>query len=92
MDHADESRIWTCSRFGYQKVFRQAAEERGITVEFSAPIETVDIENTIVVLRDGRRMQADLIVGADGKYVCQCIEFHLMIYRDRLDDSTTHSR
>jgi 2-polyprenyl-6-methoxyphenol hydroxylase-like FAD-dependent oxidoreductase len=64
---ADKSRIWTCSRYGYQKVFRQVAEERGIKIEFSAPIRTVDIENTTVILRDGRKLKADLVVGADGE-------------------------
>lgn len=58
--------IWTCSRFGYQKVFRRAAEERGIKIEYSAPIQSVDVENTTVILRDGRTMKADLIVAADG--------------------------
>jgi salicylate hydroxylase len=59
--------VWTCSRFGFQKVFRQVAEERGIKVEFSTTIENVDVETTTVVLPDGRKLDADLIIGADGK-------------------------
>jgi 2-polyprenyl-6-methoxyphenol hydroxylase-like FAD-dependent oxidoreductase len=43
-------------------------EERGIKVEFSAPVQTVEVEASTVLLRDGRKFKADLIVGADGEY------------------------
>lgn len=65
--NADNIRLWTASRFGFQKVFRQIAEERGIKVEFSAPIQSVNVENTVVILRDERTLKADLIIGADGE-------------------------
>jgi 2-polyprenyl-6-methoxyphenol hydroxylase-like FAD-dependent oxidoreductase len=75
-------------------VFRKVAEERGVNIEFSAPIETVDIEKTIVVLRDGRRLEADLIIGADGEEWLSSTFDHLSLtrYRDRLHHQAPRSR
>jgi salicylate hydroxylase len=60
-------RKWTCSRFGFQKVFRQVAEERGIQIRFSTPVQTVDLEDSTAVLADGSKLRADLVIGADGE-------------------------
>ncbi|KAG0646210.1 3-hydroxybenzoate 6-hydroxylase 1 [Hyphodiscus hymeniophilus] len=60
------SGVWTASRFGWQKIFKQVAEERGIKIEFSTPVQTMDVDTATVVLRDGRKLEADLVIAADG--------------------------
>jgi 2-polyprenyl-6-methoxyphenol hydroxylase-like FAD-dependent oxidoreductase len=47
-------------------ILRQVAEERGIKIMYSAAIQMVEKPAT-VVLGDGKRMEADLVIGADGK-------------------------
>ena len=40
----------------------------GVKVEYSSEVVDVDVEEGTVTLADGRRITADLIVGADGPY------------------------
>lgn len=44
----------------------KAAIREGAEIMFAADSVEVDVTNCVVVLADGRRLEADLIVGADG--------------------------
>ena len=58
--------IWNIHRKDYQQVLASAAESSGATILFDADVVNVDVEKCIVQLRDGRHLEADVIVGADG--------------------------
>lgn len=56
-------------RADLQQVLYKAAVERGITLRLGCPvvvIEDEDEENVAVVIEGGERIEADVIVGADG--------------------------
>ena len=50
-----------------QELLAQVAEERGVRIMFSKMVVGVDSEKPSVHLKDGDVMDADLIVGADGR-------------------------
>jgi salicylate hydroxylase len=56
------------SRRGYQRFLFEEAEKRGVQFIFSSPAETIEDNATrpALILRNGDRVEADLIVGADG--------------------------
>lgn len=58
------------SRPGYQRFLFEEAEKRGVRFKFSSPAETVEDHATrpVLILKNGDRIEADLIVGADGAY------------------------
>lgn len=45
------------------------ARRLGAGIRFDCDVSTVDFESPFVVLSDGERVHADVIVGADGKPV-----------------------
>ena len=59
---------WIIHRADYQRVLAEGALEHGAEIVFDANVSSIDIEATppAVVLEGGRRLTADLIVGADG--------------------------
>jgi salicylate hydroxylase len=59
-------RYWLIHRADYQKILYDAAVEAGVHFSLGCHVESVDDNEATIMLRDGRRLQADLIVGADG--------------------------
>jgi 2-polyprenyl-6-methoxyphenol hydroxylase-like FAD-dependent oxidoreductase len=49
-------------------VLYEGAKSAGVTIRFSAPVSLVNQEIPAVTLADGQVLEADLIVGADGKF------------------------
>lgn len=45
----------------------QVAEERGAKILFNSQVVSIDVEKPAVELKDGTILEADLIIGADGK-------------------------
>jgi 2-polyprenyl-6-methoxyphenol hydroxylase-like FAD-dependent oxidoreductase len=60
-------RIWAVHRADLQQVLFEAAVKRGISLRLGCPVVEVDDENLAVVIKGGERIEADVIVGADGK-------------------------
>ena len=59
-------RLWTIFRPDYQRLLADAATSEGAEFMFSAKVKRADPDTGVVDLFDGRRMEGDLIVGADG--------------------------
>lgn len=55
------------ARFRLQETLADVALERGVEIKFSSPVVSIDHKQPAVLLKDGVRMEADLIIGADGK-------------------------
>lgn len=55
------------ARFRIQETFAEVAAKRGIEIRFNSKVISIDQSKSAVILKDGTRMEADLIVGADGK-------------------------
>jgi hypothetical protein len=53
-------------RADYQVLLYEAAKQSGATIVLGAVVDHVDERAPAVTLQDGRRIEADLIVGADG--------------------------
>jgi salicylate hydroxylase len=58
------------SRRGYQHFLFEEAEKRGVQFRFRSPAETIEDNTTrpVLILKNGDRVETDLIVGADGTY------------------------
>jgi salicylate hydroxylase len=58
------------SRRGYQRFLFEEAEKRGVQFRFGSPAESIEDNTTrpVLILKNGDRIEADLIVGADGTY------------------------
>lgn len=55
--------------------------EAGVRVMSGVKVTAVDVEKTAIVLEDGARISADLIIGADGVHVSsQNTTWHLRAY------------
>ncbi|KAI1917090.1 hypothetical protein LOZ12_004599 [Ophidiomyces ophidiicola] len=57
---------WLIHRADYQRILFDAAQESGAKILLGAPLEYVDQWAPAAFLLDGRRITADLIIGADG--------------------------
>jgi 2-polyprenyl-6-methoxyphenol hydroxylase-like FAD-dependent oxidoreductase len=59
------------SRPGYQRFLFEEAENRGVQFQFDSPADTIEDSATrpALLLKNGDRIEADLIVGADGTYI-----------------------
>ncbi|KUJ09262.1 FAD/NAD(P)-binding domain-containing protein [Mollisia scopiformis] len=57
---------WLIHRADYQKILYDAAKEAGVHFSLGCHVESVDEHGPAIFLRDGRQLEADLIVGADG--------------------------
>jgi 2-polyprenyl-6-methoxyphenol hydroxylase-like FAD-dependent oxidoreductase len=53
-----------------QELLRSAAEEAGAVIILNSRVATIDEtpSSSVAITNDGRRYEADLIVGADGKF------------------------
>jgi len=62
---------YVLSRRGYQRFLFEEAEKRGVRVRFSCPVAEVEdgASKPVLVLKNGERVEADLIIGADGNYL-----------------------
>ena len=62
------ARSYILSRPGYQRFLYEETEKRGVKFRFGNPAETVEDNATrpVLILKNGDRIGADLIVGADG--------------------------
>ncbi|CZR68717.1 uncharacterized protein PAC_18616 [Phialocephala subalpina] len=58
--------FYTIHRADYQQVLWETAKEKGVTLHLGCRVVSVEDETTTVVLRSGERIEADLIIGADG--------------------------
>ena len=58
------------SRRGYQRFLFEDAEKRGVQFRFSSPAETIEDNATrpVLILKNGDRVETDVIIGADGTY------------------------
>jgi salicylate hydroxylase len=61
------SRLLHVHRADLQHVLYKAAVERGIALRLGCRVISIDDENVAVVIKGGQRIEADIIVGADGK-------------------------
>jgi salicylate hydroxylase len=59
-------RYWLIHRADYQKLLYNAAITSGVLVHLGVPVDSVDDTGTTVNLVGGRKIHADIIVGADG--------------------------
>ena len=52
-----------------QQVLYEFAVKRGITLRFDCRVVALDddSETLTVIIKDGKRIEADIVVGADGK-------------------------
>ncbi|KAK5173242.1 uncharacterized protein LTR77_001923 [Saxophila tyrrhenica] len=57
---------WQCYRPDLQRLLYDAAVAAGADVRFGQKVADVDVDQGIVVLADGKREEADLVVAADG--------------------------
>lgn len=62
-------RLLHVHRADLQHVLHMAAEARGITIRLGCPVVAINQEgdNVAVVISSAERIEADVIVGADGK-------------------------
>ena len=58
--------IWNINRQDYQQVLARSAEASNAKIMFDAETTSVDVDHGMVHLKDGRELQADVIIGADG--------------------------
>jgi 2-polyprenyl-6-methoxyphenol hydroxylase-like FAD-dependent oxidoreductase len=59
-------RLWGSTRFHIQETLAEFAVELGVEIIFRAPVKNVEQPPPALVLNDGRRFDADVIIGADG--------------------------
>jgi salicylate hydroxylase len=57
---------WLIHRADYQRILFDAAKENGVTIRLGSPIESVDEIGPTVILKNGEKLKADIVVGADG--------------------------
>jgi flavin-dependent dehydrogenase len=62
-------RLWPLHRADLQEVLYDEARRRGVVSRLGCPVVAIDEdENSLaVVVKGGERIEADVIVGADGK-------------------------
>lgn len=60
------NRYWLIHRADYQRLLYDAALEAGAEVMLSSPIDSIDQRTPAVILKDGRKLESDLMIGADG--------------------------
>jgi 2-polyprenyl-6-methoxyphenol hydroxylase-like FAD-dependent oxidoreductase len=56
-------------RADYHEVMLNEAERLGVQIRLGCNVESLDFEQTEVVVEGGKRLKADVIVGADGTYI-----------------------
>lgn len=61
------ARYWQIYRPDCQRILADGVRKAGATIEYSSELQKVDAEQGKVHLMDGRTIEADLVVGADGK-------------------------
>lgn len=84
--------LWTIYRPHYQRILAEAAASEGAQFVFDAKITNADSETGTVNLSDGRRLQAHLIVGADGLLSLTKAFPKLSICRYMVQNSIQHTR
>jgi salicylate hydroxylase len=57
---------WLPSRYKLQGILAKVAEEQGVNILFDSPVASVHQDTPVILLKDGTKFEADLIVGADG--------------------------
>lgn len=62
-----KSPYWDCHRADVQICMFECAKMLGVTFIFGARVDEHDFSGPSVILDDGRRVEGDLIVGADGR-------------------------
>lgn len=58
--------IWNINRKDYQETLAKGAKAAGAKILFNAEVLSVDVEECVVHLKDGRSLKSDVIIGADG--------------------------
>lgn len=59
-------RFWQVLREEYVPVMMDVVKKHGVNLRLGCRVQEIDHEATAVVLDTGERIEADLIVGADG--------------------------
>lgn len=59
--------IHSFARYRLQELLAHVAEERGVKIVFGKMAVSVDLDKPNVTLKDGEVMDADLVIGADGR-------------------------
>ncbi|KAK2749286.1 hypothetical protein FQN55_003611 [Onygenales sp. PD_40] len=57
---------WLIHRADYLQLLYEGSQEVGVEVLLGSPVDYVDQAAPAVILNDGRRYEADLVIGADG--------------------------
>lgn len=60
---------WSYARYKLQETLAEVAGERGVKILFRKTVVGVDLEKPSVTLKDGEVLEADLVIGADGKFL-----------------------
>ncbi|KAH7390218.1 hypothetical protein BKA64DRAFT_117741 [Cadophora sp. MPI-SDFR-AT-0126] len=58
--------MWYIHRADFQQILHEAALEAGVKFLLGSPVERLDDRHPPILMRDGKEMKADLIIGADG--------------------------
>jgi len=67
------------SRPGYQRFLVEEAEKRGVKFRFGCAAESFEdnAARPVLILKNGDRVEADLIVGADGTFFHEYFAYNL---------------
>jgi salicylate hydroxylase len=64
---------WLIHRADFHKILHERAMEVGVIFQVNSHVTSVDASVPIVILKDGRTLQADVIIGADGMFCQGCL-------------------
>ena len=67
MQHAYDAPYLVIHRAEYLKVLVKKAKELGVTIQLGSVVKSIDFTNPSILLEDGKTLEADLIIGADGE-------------------------
>lgn len=67
MQHAYDAPYLVIHRAEYLKALVKKAKELGVTIRLGSVVKSIDFINPSILLEDGKTLEADLIIGADGE-------------------------
>lgn len=67
MQHAYDAPYLVIHRAEYLKALVKKAKELGVTIRLGSIVKSIDFTNPSILLEDGKTLEADLIIGADGE-------------------------
>ena len=71
----ESGRLWPLHRADLQEVLYNEARRRGVVFRFGCPVVATDEDwnSLAVVVKGGERIEADVVVGADGKLLMKLL-------------------